>query len=268
MLILPYVRNDGRASGVSGNRNLFGLSDRGGGFFFADYPAIFGLDDAVAVGGVALGVGDLKDGGATLVEALEELHDLFALRGVQVSGGLVGENELGILNHRARHSHELLLSAGKLIRKQVFLPDDVETIKNVADQAHALFVRNIFVGERDFEIFEDRKIVDQVVALENEADIGLVQFVALLDVEFVDRLIEKIVFTIPRAIEHADNAEQRGFPRARRTHEGDELPLLNVDVDAAKHKEFAPTGLESLLEIAHLNQRFHKLSLDARMSLL
>src|SRR5882672_6439739 len=150
MLILPYVRNDGRASGVSGNRAGFGLSDcRGGGLLLADYPAVFQLDDAVAVGGVALGVGDLKDGGAAFVEALEELHDFFALRGVQVPSGLVGENELGILNHRARYANKLLLPTGKLIWEQIFLPDDVEAIKNVADQADALFVRNVFVRERD-----------------------------------------------------------------------------------------------------------------------
>src|SRR6267154_765899 len=106
MLILPYVRNDGRASGVSGNRTGFGLSDcRGRGLLFADHPAVFELDDAVAVGGVALGVGDLKDGGAAFVEALEKLHYFFALSGVQVAGGLVGKNELRILNHRARHAN-------------------------------------------------------------------------------------------------------------------------------------------------------------------
>src|SRR6267142_3822904 len=121
MLILPYVRNDGRASGVSGNRTGPGLADcRGGGLLFAYHPAVFELDDAVAVGGVALGVGDLKDGGAAFVEALEELHDFFALRGVQVPSGLVGKNELGILNYGARYSNELLLSAGKLVREQIF----------------------------------------------------------------------------------------------------------------------------------------------------
>src|SRR5258707_13224828 len=92
------------------------LSDcRGGGLLFADYPAVFQLDDAVAVGGVALGVGDLKDGGAAFVEALEKLHDLFALSGVQVSRGLVGKNELGILDHGARYSNKLLLPTGSLI---------------------------------------------------------------------------------------------------------------------------------------------------------
>src|ERR1700688_1227345 len=111
---------------------IFGLP-YGGSFFFADHPAVLELDDAMAEGGVALGVRDLNDGCAAFVQALKELHDFFALRGMQVTGGLVGENELGILNHRARHADELLLAAGKLIGEKVFLPDDIETVENVAD---------------------------------------------------------------------------------------------------------------------------------------
>src|SRR5258708_31738996 len=241
---------------------VFGLSDAGGGFFLADHPAVLELDDAVAEGGVALGVRDLNDGSAGVVQALEELHDFIALRGVEIAGGLVSEDELRILNHRAGHANQLLLSAGKLVGEEVFLADDVEAIEDVADEADALLVRNVFIGERDFEIFEDGEIVDQVIALENEADVGLVQLVAFLDIEFVDRLIVKVVFAAPRAVEHADDAEQSGFSRAGRAHEGDEFALLNVQRDAAQHKKLAAASLENFLEISQLNQRFHKISLS------
>src|ERR1700676_3148481 len=99
MRILRYLENDGRVRIVPDK--MRDLSHAGGGGVLTDHPAVFELDDAVAEGGVALGVGDLNDGGAALVQAFEELHDLFALRGVQVSCGLVGQNELGILNHSA-----------------------------------------------------------------------------------------------------------------------------------------------------------------------
>ncbi len=53
-------------------------------------------------------------------------------------------------------------------------------------------MRDILVGEGNFEVFKDGQIVDQVIALEDEADVGLVQLVAFLDVELVDGLIEKM----------------------------------------------------------------------------
>src|ERR1700676_5274453 len=261
MRILRYLENDGRVRIVPDK--MRDLSHAGGGFFLADHPAVFELDDTVAEGGVALGVGDLNDGGAAFVQAFEELHDLFALCGVKVSRGLVGENELGILDDRASDADQLLLTARKLVGKEIFLADDVEAVEDVADQADALFVGHILIRERDFQIFEDSKIVDQVIALKNEADIGFVQLVAFFDVELVDRLIEEIVFAGPSTVEHAYDAQQRGFPGAGRSHEGDKLTLLNVDVDTAKHKKFAAAGLEGLLQVSQLNQRFHKLSLGS-----
>src|SRR5260370_33216761 len=233
---------------------VFGLSDAGGGGVLADQPVVFELDDAVAEGGVALGMRDLNDGGAAFVQAPEELHDFFALRRVKITGGFVSQNELGILNHRAGDANELLLAAGKLIGEKVFLADNVEAVEDVADQADALLVRIVFVRKRDFEVLEDGEIVDQVVALKDEADIGFVQLVAFFDVEFVDRLIKEIVFTVPGAIEHADDAKQSGFPRAGRSHEGDEFAGLNIQGDAPQDEKFAAAGLEDLLEISHSNQ--------------
>src|ERR1700682_5631753 len=109
MRILRYTENDGRVRIVPGKtRNL---SHAGGGFFFADHPAVFELDDAIAESGVALGVRDLNDGGSPIIQAFEKLHDLFTLRGMKIAGGFVREDELGILDDRASHADQLLLTA-------------------------------------------------------------------------------------------------------------------------------------------------------------
>src|SRR5713101_1343713 len=259
-----YCRKRWRNPICSTPRVEFGayLSNARGGLLFTDHPAVLELNKSMTIHGVALRMRDLNDGGAPVVEALEELHDFVALRGVEVAGGLVGEDELGILDDRASDANELLLAAGKLVGEEIFFADDVEAVEDIANQADALFVGDIFVGERDFEIFEDGEIVDEVIALEDEADVGFVQLVAFLDVEFVDGLIVKIVFAVPRAVEHADDAEQRGFSGTGRSHEGDEFAGLNVQGDAAEDEEFAAAGVEGLLKISHLNQRFHKRSLS------
>src|SRR5258707_2643606 len=253
----PYLFHASRRIGAY-------LSNARSGLLFTDHPAVLELNNSMSIHGVALRMRDLNDGGAPVVEALEELHDLVALRGVQVAGRLVGEDELGILDDRAGDAHELLLAAGKLVGEEILLADNVEAVEDVADQADALLVRNVFVRKRDFEVLEDGEIVDQVIALEDEADVGFVQLVAFFDVEFVHRLIEEIVFAAPRAVQHANDAEQRGFPRAGRAHEGYELTGLNIDANAAQDEKLAAAGLEDLLEISHLNQRFHKLSLSCR----
>src|SRR6266536_3158871 len=77
-------------------------------------PAVAQVDDAVPVTRVHVGVRHLDDRRALVVEAPEQLHDLAALVGVQVAGGLVGEAHLRARHHRARHAHELLLASGEL----------------------------------------------------------------------------------------------------------------------------------------------------------
>jgi hypothetical protein len=54
---------------------------------------------------------------------------------VQIAGGLVGQNQFRTGDHGARHGDQLLLSAGQLIRVQIFLADNVKPVQNVADQA-------------------------------------------------------------------------------------------------------------------------------------
>src|SRR5260370_33877459 len=108
---------------------------------------------------------DLDNRRARVIQSLEELHDLIALRGMQIPSRLVGENQLWAEDDRARDAHELLLAAGKLVREEGFLADNVEAIECVAHQADAFLVRDALVGNWHFQIFYDRQIVDQVISM-------------------------------------------------------------------------------------------------------
>src|ERR1700690_942329 len=87
-------------------------------------PTVEELDDAIAVSRVGLGVGDLDDGGALVLQSLEEFHDLLALAGVEVAGGLVRQDEFGIRHQGPRYGDELLLAARELVRIEVLLAHD------------------------------------------------------------------------------------------------------------------------------------------------
>ena len=140
-----------------------------------DDPAILQVDDPVAVGGVGLRVGDLDDGGPLLVELFEDLHDLLRLPGVEVAGRLVGEDHLGAHDHRTGDAHQLLLAARELVGEEVLLADHLEAVEGVADQRLALGALDLAVGKRHLEILVDRQVVEQMVALEDEADVLLVE---------------------------------------------------------------------------------------------
>ena len=189
---------------------------------------------------------DLNDCYSLFVQSLEKLHDLFALCGMKIPCRLVSKNQFRPLDHRAGYSDQLLLSARELVWEQIFLPDNIETIQSVADQTDALFVRDVPVRQWNLKIFVHGKIVDQVIALKYESDIGLVQLVALLDAEFVELvhwLLEEKIFAGPRPVEHPQDAQQRGFAGTRWTHDGNELARLNIKRDAAKHEIFSASEI-------------------------
>src|SRR6476660_151913 len=57
------------------------------------------------------------DGNPVLrVELLEEPYDLVAGGGIEIAGGFVREDQLGVIHQSARDSYALLLSSGDLIR--------------------------------------------------------------------------------------------------------------------------------------------------------
>ena len=74
-------------------------------------PTIAERNHAIPDGRVFLGVRDLDNGCARLVELAEQVHDLASLRRVQVPGGFVGEEESWAGNDGTRHAYELLLTA-------------------------------------------------------------------------------------------------------------------------------------------------------------
>ena len=68
--------------------------------------------------GLRLVVGYHYDGAAILlVELVEQVHDLDTHLGVQVTGRLIGEDDVGVTYDRTGDGHTLALTAGELRRE-------------------------------------------------------------------------------------------------------------------------------------------------------
>jgi hypothetical protein len=78
---------------------------------------------------------------------------------MEISGGLVGEEQLRVGDQGPRHADELLLAARKLIRKEVLLADDLEAVERVRDERGALGAFDVPIRERDVEVLGDGEVV-------------------------------------------------------------------------------------------------------------
>ncbi|MFN8651507.1 MAG: hypothetical protein U0133_06375 [Gemmatimonadales bacterium] len=74
-----------------------------------DHPSVEQVNAAAGVRGVAGIVGHHADGSPGAVQRLEQFHHRLAVGAVEVTGGLVGEEDQRLARDRPGHRHALLL---------------------------------------------------------------------------------------------------------------------------------------------------------------
>ena len=74
---------------------------------------------------------------------------------MEISSRLVCQQQQRLVDHGPRDSHELLLSSGELVGKQILFGDDLETVESIRHHALALLPRNVFVGKREVDVLLD-----------------------------------------------------------------------------------------------------------------
>src|SRR5690606_39835304 len=82
-----------------------------------------------------------------------------------------------------------------------------------------------------------RPLFPYTTLFRSEADVVLVQTIAILDARLVDGLAVEEVLVVELAVEHAENREQRRFPGAGRPHDRHEVPFGNVERDLPRSEE-------------------------------
>ena len=132
--------------------------------------AVGHLDDASGVAPGQLGVVRDHDDQAVLGDLLEQVHDLDGGGGVQGAGGLVGEQDLGVVDEGAGDGHALHLAARQLAGALVQVPAEAHALEGLRRAATALGAAHARERERELDVGQDGLVRDKVVALEHEAD--------------------------------------------------------------------------------------------------
>jgi energy-coupling factor transporter ATP-binding protein EcfA2 len=117
-------------------------------------------------------VRDHADGGAVLVQFFQQLHDCFAVAGVEVSGRLIRKQDGGRPSQRAGDSDTLLLTAGELRGIVAKAMRHADAAQRLIDAAFALGGGHAgTIGERELDIFIDGEIADQIETLKDETNL-------------------------------------------------------------------------------------------------
>ena len=174
-----------------------------------------------------------------LVELAQQRDDRGAGLRVQRAGRLVGEDDRGLGDERARDRRALPLAAGELGRVVVEAMAEADALERLARALAPLRARHAGVEQAAGDVVDGRQPVEQVELLEDEAHAARPQRRQLVvggggGVEAVDGHLAG-----GRAVERAHDLQQRRLARARRPEDRDELAGRDLEVDAAQRAHAA-----------------------------
>ena len=111
---------------------------------------------------------------------------------------------------------------------------DGHALHDLRDFLLALGGGDIQIAKWQFDVLIHIEFIDQVEALEHEADVALAELGALLFLEAAHFGAEEFIGTAGGIVQQAQNVQQRGFAAARRAHDGDELAVLDFEGNAVE----------------------------------
>jgi hypothetical protein len=205
------------------------------------------VEDAV---GYLCGLGIVSDHQHGLVElaggGAEHLEDGVGVFGVEVAGGLVGEDDRGAGNEGTGDGYTLLLAAGELVGTVLEATVDSEEVSEVVEEGlvEGAFGTGAEVGDvvGDLDVAHGGEGGQEVETLEDEADAGAAHFGAfgvgeLGEVGAVDGDV-----TGGGGGEAAEDVKEGGFSGAGGADDGDELARGDFEVYVAEGGYFEMIG--------------------------
>ena len=168
------------------------------------------------------------------MEVGEQVHHLAAVRGVEVTRRLVGKDELGVGDDGTGDGHTLLLTTAQLLREVVLAVLDGHARHDVFHALAALGGGDVHVAQRQLDVFKHVQLVDEVEALEHEADVALAELGAVLFLEAAHLLAEQFILAVGGVVQEAEDVEQGRLAAARGAHDGDELAVVDFERNAVE----------------------------------
>src|SRR5947209_8359124 len=94
----------------------------------------------------------------------------------------------------------------------------------------ALVRRNPQVKHRHFQVFQYRKLLDQIEILKNKPNAAAADFAEQIILHLADVVAAEDVAAASRLIEAAKNVHERALARAARAHDGGVFAFLEIKV--------------------------------------
>ena len=191
----------------------------------ADYP-VRQLGNLLVVGDHHHGLGIFPAGD------LHQAQDILAGPGVQVSRGLVRQQDGRLCGQRPGDGHPLLLAAGELVGEAIQLLLQAQQLYDLAD-VRLVRAPSVQLNGQD-DVLPHRQDGYQVVGLEHEADLPSAEDGEGLVLHGEDVPALHLHPAPGGPVQSAEHVQQRGLAGAGCAHDGEEFPRLDFQVHAVQ----------------------------------
>jgi fluoroquinolone transport system permease protein len=198
-------------------------------------PAVDHVQDPLGPGGDLRVVGDQHDGRPLRVELAEDVHDLGGGAGVERAGRLVAEQDRRLVDQRPADPDPLQLPTGRLGHVPVCQLGDAGPFHQRPRPRVELLPR-CQTGQvgRQHHVVEQAQVLEQVDVLEDEPHRGQPEPSQLLLGQVGELLPGEQHAARGHPVHAADVVEQRGLAGPRGAHDGDELPVGDLQVEVLR----------------------------------
>ena len=184
--------------------------------------------------------------GKLLAGDFQQGHDILAGFGVQVAGGLVGQDDGGLGRQGPGDGHPLLLAAGEVVGQ---VPELFLQAQSLDDLVHVGGVGLLAVQlNREDDVLIDAEDGDQVVVLEDEADLPPPEDGQGLVLQGEDVLSVHGDGAGGGPVQAAQHVEEGGLAGAGGADHGGEFALFHRQVHAVQGADLRLAGAVVLVQ--------------------
>ena len=194
--------------------------------------AVHEVDDAGGVALCKLGIVGDHDDEPVVGDFLQDVHDLFRGLRVQRARGLVGEDDVGVVDDCTRNRNPLHLTARHLVGLFAELVAETHSFECVGGELLFLLVGDTGNRERELDILQNVQVRDEVIGLENEAYRTVAVGVPVAGLEFLGGAVVDDEVAVGVTVQSADYVQQRCLAATRGSENGHEFALAEVEADA------------------------------------
>src|SRR6266568_1106227 len=193
------------------------------------------------------------DGLALFVEVVENLENLDAGTGIEVAGGLVGQDDERLIDERSRDGDALLLAAGEFEGFVVQAMAQAHPLGNLRRQGAAFRLRAALVIERHLDVLDDGQLLDEIVGLENKTNARPANGGQGVVIQLGHIITAEQKTTAARTVQTAEEVEHGGLAAAGGPHDAEVVGGLNLQRYVAQRFNRHQAHLVSLADSVKLD---------------